>query len=211
MTIVTTPIDPPVGVVRKKPGAARRLFGAGFPDLISVIPPDGALSERSSVKPSQTGKVPGKKISDGWCGFSGWQEHTATFQDAQQWDEWESNIGLKGDSFPGLDLDIDDEALCTEVLDFALETLGPAPIRLSRGHRRLLVYRTEVPFTRIALKIELEGQWHLVELLGQGRQYLVHGTHPSGEKYRWQEKPLWEWSPEDIPLITREGALLIPV
>ena len=128
----TTTLDTLSKTSREEPGAARRLFDAGFRDLISVIPPDVELVKRTKVKSASRGKVPGKRVSrDRWCGFPKWTKHKTTLHDAKTWDEWGSNIGLKGDQFPGLDLDTDDGPLSEKVLAFALENLGPCP-----EHRR---------------------------------------------------------------------------
>ncbi len=61
----------------------------------------------------------------------------------------------------------------------------------------LLPYRTKEPFTRMALIIshpERQGESHVVEVLGKGRQYLVYGRHPKGMDYEW-DLPLWDVKP----------------
>ena len=71
-------------------------------------------------------------------------------------------------------------------MDVALNLLGPAPVRIGRAPKSLLVYRTAEPFARVAAILHgPEGVKHLVEVLGKGRQFLVHGQHPGGFAYTW--------------------------
>jgi P4 family phage/plasmid primase-like protien len=182
---------------------ASQLYDLGFEDLVSVIPPGAMISSNSNIDESQRGKVPGKKGSSGWYGYAFTKERV----DPANIDKWEANVGLLGNRFPALDIDCDHEPLAKAVTRVALQTLGSAPVRLSREPRRLLVYRTEAEFARIALIVTYEGQSHLIEFLGRGRQYLVAGKHPSGVDYGWQGPALWECAAEDLTLIDRDMAL----
>jgi len=180
---------------------ATRLFDAGFHDIISVIPPNVNISPYSKISPSQAGKVPGTLGRHGWRGFPGWQKHPSAKEDAAAWDESGSNVGLRGDRFPAIDVDVEDPDLAALIVSLCIEQLGHAPIRSSRHPRQLLPYRTEAPFRKKALQFESGGQTHVVEILGEGNQYLVAGTHTSGNPYSW-DSPLWEMVPEDLSEIT---------
>jgi putative DNA primase/helicase len=182
---------------------ASKLHAAGFTDLVSVIPPDGKLSPGSKIDPSQRGKCPGKLGPSGWYGYAFTKETVG----AEQIDSWGANVGLLGTHFPALDIDVDDEELSQALLKLARESFGAAPVRRSTGSRRLLLFRTEEPFSRIRLQMAYEGEEHAVELLGEGRQYVVHGVHPSGEEYRWEGTPLWDEPLTEIPLIKRQDVL----
>ena len=186
--------------------SATKFFNAGYTDLVPVIPPDVKLSPNSSISPKSRGKVPGKLGREGnWYGFSGWQTSRADPRHPGQWERWGANVGLRGDRFPGVDIDVEDETLAKVVLKFAKEHLGPTYVRLSRDPRRLLVYRSvgAIPYT--ALDIEYRGVTHTVEVLGRGRQYLVHGTHPSGAKYRWVADRAPYSGIDPVPYITADA------
>lgn len=183
--------------------SATSLFDAGYTELVSVIPPGGVLAESSRIKPAMLGKVPGKKTPDGWVGYKFTQEHPDREQ-VQRWESWGANIGLLGNQFPALDLDVEDETLATVLLKVAREILGPAPVRRSRGPRRLLVYHSAAPLGRVAARLAYRGRGHLVEVLGRGRQYLVEGAHPSGEMYRWEGPSLDLMRPEMLSEVTAE-------
>lgn len=181
--------------------SARKLFDAGFTDLVSVIPPDGELSPRSGVQPEQRGKCPGILVGKTWRGYP----FTTVRCDkdmARRLDAQGANVGLLGNQFPALDIDVDDPQLAAVIEKFALRELGEAPVRLSREPRRLLVYRSDEPFGRIAALVTRNGKTHMVECLGKGRQYLVHGRHPAGVDYRWRGIPLWDYGPGDLPIVS---------
>lgn len=184
---------------------ASKLYTSGFTDLVSVVPPDAEISDTSSLSPDTRGKVPGKRRLDGtWCGYPFTRDDPPTEADVAKWESWGANIGLRADYFPGLDVDVDDPRLARFIIQKAQQILGPAPVRTSRDPRALLVYRTEEPFTRIAADVRCRGDEYTVEMLGKGRQYLVHGDHPSGSEYGWDGKPLWDYSPDDLTKVSVE-------
>jgi hypothetical protein len=179
-------------------GAAAALFAAGYVDLVSVIPPDAKLSPNSKIKPDQLGKVPGKKGERGWFGWDWLHQPMTDFEKKSRIDDWGANVGLLAANFPACDIDSENDTLTTIVLGKVKEHFGGGPTRLSRGARRLIVFRTSTPFPRQAIKIWYKGKENTVEFLCEGRQYLVHGTHPSGAKYDWVKKPLWETPPNAL-------------
>jgi hypothetical protein len=179
---------------RRTIGGAVTLYDSGYTDLVCVVPPGAQLAPNTSLK--DLGKVPGMRGDNGWHGYN-WRKHTPTLRQIEKWAEWASNIGLRGDKFPAVDIDVDDERLARIVQQVAHRVLGPAPVRRSTGSRRLLPYRTSSPFPRVALVMTWQGKSHKVEILAAGRQYLIEGKHPSGSDYRW-ETPL----PDTIQLMS---------
>jgi hypothetical protein len=174
---------------------ATTLREAGFGPLVSVVPPDGEISPRSQIQPESRGKVPGLLGGDGWYGYDFTKPENEPHP--ENIERWGANVGVLADHYPGLDIDVEDETLAKVVKKFAIDTLGNAPTRFSRPPRMLLMYRTEEPFPKSALKIKYRGAEHTVEVLGLGRQYLVAGKHPSGSDYRW-DTPLTDLVPDDL-------------
>jgi len=167
---------------------ASQLFQRGYKDLVSVIPPNSHLSPQSKIKPDSRGKAPGRRGSNGWAGYP-WQGTACTQADAQRMDRDHANVGLAAASFPALDIDCTDEGLAAIVERVAIEVLGAAPQRIGRFPKRLLVYRTTEPFGRMRLWIKHNKKQHLVEMLGQGQQYVVSGIHPAtNEPYKWDRE-----------------------
>jgi P4 family phage/plasmid primase-like protien len=188
----------------KSPGL--KLFKAGYTDLVCVAPPGVTVSPNSGLNPKDLGKRPGKKGTRGWYGY-GWLTDEPTVEDVKRWVEWGANLGLRGTRFPALDIDSSDPKLTAVIQKLALDNLGWAPSRVGKAPKTLLVYRTDEPFSRVAIEIDHGRKTHLVEFLGHGRQYLVYGKHPEGDTYLWQDsKKLWDVSQDALTPITGEGA-----
>lgn len=182
------------------------LFESGVTDLISVTPPGAQLTPSSKIAASQLGKVPGHKLSNGlWAGYD-WRKIDTTLELVRKWCIDGANIGLRADRFPAVDIDSTDDMVAQIVEEFACARLGDTAVRTGRWPKRLLMYHTAEPFTRMRLWIKKGDDHHLVEFLGQGQQYLVHGTHPGTMKpYEWNvdlTDPSFH-----APLITREQAV----
>jgi P4 family phage/plasmid primase-like protien len=166
---------------------ASQLYMKGYKELVSVIPPEANLSPQSKIKPDSRGKAPGRRGPHGWAGYP-WQGAPCTEADAERMDRDHANIGLAATSFPALDIDCTDEGLAAIVERLALKVLGQAPQRIGRFPKRLLMYRTTEPFGRMRLWIKHAGKQHLVEMLGQGQQYVIAGIHPATtEPYSWDQ------------------------
>lgn len=180
-----------------------QLFERGYTPLVSVIPPNAQLSPGSAIQPDQRGKSPGRRNSNGTWGGYGWLKYPTTIDDAQQWASDGANIGLKAEQFPALDIDSLDPFISTEVAALAQRVLGPAPVRVGKAPKQLLMYRLEGdPFARMAVQIRRgPDDVQLVEFLGAGRQYLIYGVHPSGKNYEWdRELP----APASLTPVSRE-------
>jgi hypothetical protein len=187
---------------------------AGFlTELLPVIPPDGPISAGSQVKDRHRGKTPGVRNSDGtWSGLGGrWpDERFTTIADTKKYALWDASVGLQGRNFPGLDIDVEDEAMAAAVESLALDHFGMAPVRVRDGSpRRLLVYRKPtghdtIRKTRLAW-MDAQGVKHAVELLAHGQQYVVEGGHPKGGFYRWRHNDgPCEWGSANITEIISE-------
>ncbi len=166
------------------------LFSRGYTDLIAVTPPTATLSPGSKLSPSQLGKVPGIRGPNGtWHGYD-WRGVQATADDVMLWVSSGANIGLRAGRFPGIDIDTLDETMAEEIQEIALRVLGPAPIRTGRAPKRLLMYQAVKSFGRFRLHITDPGNTtHLIEVLAEGQQYLLYGTHPTTKKpYQWDRE-----------------------
>jgi P4 family phage/plasmid primase-like protien len=121
----------------------------------------------------------------------GWETHVPSVDECHHWDNAQTNVGLRGDRFPGIDIDFGQNAEeANEVVEIARRIMGPAPLRYSpKPGSRLLVYKLDGAAFR---KIVLTTDSGAVEVLGRGRQYVVQGLHPAGGMYSWAKRPLWE-------------------
>jgi putative DNA primase/helicase len=181
------------------------LFEKGYTDLISVIPPGAQLTPSSKIPQMFVGKIPGRQLPNGlWCGYD-WRKAQHTLEEVRAWLPAVANVGLRADRFPAVDIDVLDEATAQIIQDAAVAALGDAPVRTGRHPKRLMMYRLEgEPFSRMRLLFECKGKQYMVEILGRGQQYLVHGTHPQTlQPYAWDEAIT---PATDLTPITREKA-----
>jgi len=128
------------------------------------------------------GKVPSQGV--------GWYEYQYTPQQYELLDTSSCNVGLRCSNVVGLDIDVPDaalaakvEAVCRKVLKLPKST----PIRVGSAPKRLLVARVNAP-TR-GWDIKVPGRT-LFQLLGAGKQFVIHGTHPDTHKPYTLSAPL---------------------
>jgi hypothetical protein len=98
---------------------------------------------------------------------------------------------LKAANFPGLDIDVLDEGLATDIERLAVSIFGPATRRIGQPPKRVLMYRLAdgqptMGRRRLWFVAPNENRPWLVELLGDGQQFVVEGPHPrTGKPYAW--------------------------
>jgi P4 family phage/plasmid primase-like protien len=186
---------------------AEALYENGFTELVSVIPPSGQLAPSSKIPQSAVGKSPGRKNANGTWGGYDWLRHVPTPAEIKQWSLDGANVGILAGKTPGVDIDCTDETLARIIEQAAIAKLGRAPIRVGKAPKRLLMYRLEgEPFSRMRLLIHRGEEVHLVEVLGHGQQYLIHGIHPVTQRpYEWN-MDLTVMRHEQLTPISREQA-----
>jgi hypothetical protein len=143
------------------------------------------------TKPSA--KVPGHYERGEWRDMAGWQrycEMPATEAELEAWREWpDCGVSIACGTVMGLDLDIEDAKLASQIRDVAMRTLGHTPlVRFGRKPRAMLVYRMATPF-----RSRRVGP---LDAMGAGRQFVAYGIHPvTGQPYEWEA----DGSPADTP------------
>jgi putative DNA primase/helicase len=178
---------------------AKQLFDLGYLPLVKITPHDARIAPTSKLKPDMLGKVPGKWTPAGWVGYD-WR--AADDVDADDVAAWGSaGVGIRTDFFPAVDIDITDEVLSEFVYNRAVASLGLTSTRIGRAPKKLMVYRTDESFGRMRLWI---GDDHLVEILGDGQQFVAGGIHPGTKQpYTW---PLGVLPAAELEVLTREQA-----
>ena len=151
----------------------KTLIENGF-NILPIVPHD-------AKDHSSPGKAPALK---------GWQEHTATEEDITKWAHSRAHcgIGINTAHTPAVDIDVLDKALSDQMAEFVVDLLGPAPLRIGRAPKKLLVYRTDKPFAKVKSHtwINDDGDRCAVEILGHGQQFVAFGTHPgTGKPFTW--------------------------
>ena len=183
----------------------RKLYDSGFKDLVSVIPPSAPLSEMSKIAADQAGKAPGRQNVQGTWGGYAWQDYSPSANDIERWDRSRANIGLKAGRYPALDIDVVNEGLSSIIAGMAVKALGAAPLRIGRYPKRLLMYRTDEAIGRMRLRFrDGKGVEQLVELLGDGQQYVVGGIHPVTREPYSLDQDITARGPRCLRQITRD-------
>ena len=167
-------------------------------DLLPVVSnPHAIISATSTLR--SLGKTPSRYNQNREVG--GIKDWTTFTSQLSHIDSWARNpdygICLQTRSVRALDVDIDDPALAGRIHRTAFEHLGKLPVRRRPGSSRLLmIFRLPGPFAKRAHAL---APGALVELLGDGQQCVIAGTHPSGGRYTWDGG-----CPGEIPEVTLE-------
>ncbi|MDR7037969.1 hypothetical protein J2X36_002724 [Methylobacterium sp. BE186] len=197
--------------------ACRRFLDAGIPAraLIPVAPPGARLAEQAGLGEKSLGKAPGRfdKSRGLWCGLKGNFTRVGV-RDRADVEEFASfptsNVGLLGRYAPAIDSDAEtadarrfvDRLIVAAFGDgagIAERVRGNGPRRLySFRHAEIGADKSRIVRTR-HIHYRLKGEEdhlpiHKLDIIGAGNQYVITGTHPSGDKYEWAK----DWDLADI-------------
>lgn len=138
-------------------------------------------------------------------GFDGWQKARSTKPQLQEWldngHRWDG-AGITTKHTPAIDIDVLDEAIADKLEEWIRFNIGDAPVRVGRAPKRLMVFRTDEPFKKMrsAVYVDEWGDQQLLEVLGDGQQFVAYHTHPdTGRPYTWPN--------DDNPLNTKANEL----
>lgn len=109
-------------------------------------------------------------------------------------------VGLRTGQLVGLDIDDLDADRAHAAQSLAEKRFGHTLVRVGQWPKRLLLYRTDVPFSKM--------KTGKVEILGAGQQFVAFGNHAGTElPYYWTtgETPL-DVCVDDLPVMDRETA-----
>lgn len=188
-----------------------QLHEAGFGPLLPIIPPKAKISSYSNAlhdKPDMLGKIPGKRVSDGWVGLADWATLSPSPEDYEDWQESGAGIGLRCETVVAVDVDITHELLSRVARQEVYTWLGFGPCRVGNPPKRLFLFRLSEPgcwaSKRTLSFLDWDGEKQLVELLGARQQFIVQGVHPkTGKPYEWDMDPA-ELGLEGLPEVTPE-------
>ena len=151
-------------------------------------------------------KKPGRYQRGAWADYPEWNRHAergTTEVEVATWASWpECGVGIVGGAVAAVDIDIKDDAdLALRIEQLARERLGDTQaLRIGRAPKRMLVYRTAVPFRGI--------KRHPLEVLCLGQQFVAYANHPdTGAPYAWPEEGLADIDITNLPEITAEAAV----
>lgn len=134
--------------------------------------------------------------------FDNWEKSRSSLPQLEEWlqnGHRRAGVGILTKDTPGVDLDIRDEELADMAEEKAREIFGDAPVRIGMAPKRLLVYRTEKPFKKMRSNKyrtpdpfdEDEWEYHQIEILCDGQQFVAYHTHPETKKpYVWPDEKI---------------------
>lgn len=131
--------------------------------------------------------MPGKKAP----GFDGWQKSTASKSQLKEWLQSgykNSGVGIITKNTPAIDIDVRDDDVALRVEAWVRENIGQAPLRIGSAPKRLMLFRTDIPFRKMrsAKWKDQFGDEHQIEILGDGQQFVAYHKHPdTGKPYYW--------------------------
>lgn len=169
--------------------------------LLPIAPVNATIGKKAVLSEAVLGKAPGRyhERSDTWSGLGGhFVANGVSKQDYEEFCPWPTpNVGVLGRAFPGIDSDaVNDDArrLVEDALDDAFGRNAIYAERLrGTGPRRLYAFRCVDPKDPLYhvrtrhLTYEYAGETHKLDVIGHGGQYLITGTHPSGDLYKWRD------------------------
>lgn len=141
------------------------------------------------------------------AGLSDWENTDATPEHLQFWLNngfSEGGVGVLCREFPAVDIDVEDERAAQFIQQLAHDFLGSTPVRIGNAPKRLLLYRTDEPFTKMATAkyVTDTGEAMRVEVMGEGQQVVLQAVHPdTGRPYVW-DCNLDDLHPDDLPVVS---------
>ena len=199
--------------------AALRLLGQGWCGLLPILPYDARPHLRlTDVKKqalgSAAGKAPGSWSCSGWSLLADWPHHPDDAATVARWARWPGvGVGARACHVAApwvafLDADVLHPEASAEVHDLLRKRLGTGIIRrIGLAPKFLVPVRVPEPVRKMRSDVvEIDGQRHLVEVLGQGQQAVLLGVHPKTMRpYAWPEGGPEDTEPSQLPLVTAEG------
>lgn len=156
--------------------------------------------------------VPGQKNPP----FKNWSAIKSSPAKLREWlqgNGGNQGIGILTTTTPAIDIDVRDEDVAERIEQWIYENIPgseTALIRYGEKPKRLLLFRTKDPFTKIQTPqyVGEFNQEHKVEVLGEGQQFVAFNVHPkTARPFEWVDdvSPM-NYPREKLPLLTRKDA-----
>jgi hypothetical protein len=174
--------------------------------LLPCVPASpGVVVSAGSALEGKVGKIPSQFNQHGEAhGLKGWQKREITLDEIGMWSrDRRLNLcvrtGVSG--VHAIDVDISDDTLAFEIGNFlaaVFDTLGVRMYARSRSNSTKFL----IPFILEGApckKAIIRTDHGIIELLGDGQQFVAAGSHSSGVRYEWTPS-----LPSALPSISRE-------
>jgi hypothetical protein len=142
--------------------------------------------------------------------IAGWTEITATEPIIEGWGKLYPaalNTGILTRTTPAVDIDVNESDIADEIEAALWDMIGSRTmVRFGQPPKRAILFRTNMPFGKISTPIFTapNGLQHHVEVLCDGQQIVVLGTHPvTGKPYFWHGGDPGDLPRSDLPELTQ--------
>lgn len=155
--------------------------------------------------------------------FDDWRNIRADQATLKEWLDkgyGKNGVGIITGKVIALDIDVQDDRIAKELEDWCHFNIGFAPVRIGNPPKRLLVYRSDEKFPKVASRAfdnpdlddlppdskgRVKRPRNRVEVLADGQQFVAYATHPDiGRPYEWLGDGLADVRFNDLPIITPE-------
>jgi hypothetical protein len=172
-------------------------------DLLPCVSAQANVQIDATSSLSELGKVPSRITAKGFAvGIPAWTSRISTQQDVEAW-AGNTNYGicLQTRRVRAIDIDVVDSQLSNAIKSSIENTLGVKLASRTRANsgKQLLVFKLSDPETLNKIILRLPKDEGIIEILGDGQQFIAAGMHTSNVVYEWMPE-----LPIDIPVITRE-------
>jgi len=170
--------------------AAWRALGVGDDLLPAVANPDAEIAPDSRMK--EVGKTPSRYNSERKVvGIGKWTSYLPSPNELDLWakePDYALSVQTRGE-IKAIDVDVADRAKAKAIREAITNFLGPCPVRYRENSGKLLIpIRHGEPMPKRVLQVE----GGMIEILGDGQQFIAEGYHQSGTRYQWNGTALPE-------------------
>lgn len=149
--------------------------------LPCVVEPGLAIAPNSTL--TTYGKTPSIVIEGGVCGLTQWTQRQTTGAQIATWmADPRLGICLQTRRYRALDIDVPDLAESASIRLFLRTRYPGIPLRTRADSAKCLAL---IQVDGLLAKQTLQTRHGLLELLANGQQCLVAGTHKDGARYQW--------------------------
>ena len=184
--------------------------------MLPLLPHDATphirlVRDKAMEVASGRGKAPGRWARAGWSLLPDWREFPDDVDAIEAWSQWPSvNVGMRACQTAPWVAFIDVDVLHVEASSELMEMLrrrlqgGEFIWRIGNPPKFLIPIQVTAPVTRLrSTVVEIDGQRHMIEILGAGQQAVVAGIHPkTGHPYVWPAGGLEDTEPGKLPLLS---------
>ena len=141
--------------------------------------------------------------------IAGWTDIAATDAIIESWGKLYPaalNTGILTKTTPAVDIDVSEGEIAEEIEAALWDMIGSrGMVRFGQSPKRAILFRTETPFGKLSTPTFTapNGLQHHVEVLCNGQQIIVLGTHPvTGKPYSWHGGEPGDVPRADLPELT---------